>query len=130
MEPPRRAPLGPGRDVGQLALEPDIHLARRRAQDRRGRSLVAEQPGRPHQRVPGQRQLRPGRVDPHLAALAVIDVHGLGEAELVRDRLALLLGYGRALEEDPQRVAARAVGQAEDPHHLKAGVLAGREVHG
>ena len=44
------------------------------------------------------------------AALAVVDEDGLGVAQVARDRLALALGHLGAVEEDAERVAARAVG--------------------
>ena len=66
-----------------------------------------------------ERQLDLGREDPQLGALAVVDEHRLGEAELVGDRLARALRHRAAVEEDAEPVAAAAVGGAEDPQDVE-----------
>ena len=72
-------------------------------------AALAQQPRRADQRVARERQLDLRGEDPHLAALGVVDEHGLGEAEVARDRLALGLGHLGAVEEHAERVAAAAV---------------------
>ena len=70
----------------------------------------------------GERQLDLGGEDPQRRPLAIVDEHRLGEAEIAGDLLAPRLRYLRAVEEDPERVAAAAVGGAEDPQDVEVGV--------
>ncbi len=71
--------------------------------------------------MPGQRQLDLGREDPQLGALAIVDEHRLGEAEVAGDGLAPVLRYLAAVHEHAQWVAAAAVGGAEHPDHVEGG---------
>ena len=67
----------------------------------------------------GQRQLDLGGEDAQRAALRLVDEHRLGEPEVRGDRLALVLRHLFAGEEDPERIAARPVGGAEDAQHVQ-----------
>jgi hypothetical protein len=88
---------------------------------------VAEQPGGADERMAGERQLDRRRVDPQLAARAVVDEHGLGEAQLRSDGLPLGRGHGGAVEHDAERVAARSVGADEDAQRVQGGRRHGAE---
>ena len=83
----------------------------RRTVDRR--SDLAQQPRRPDQRMPGERQLDLGGEDPHLASPSIVNEHRLGEAEIGRDRLALGLGHRSAVEEDAERGCRRCRPRAQ-----------------
>ena len=71
--------------------------------------------------MPGERHLHLRGEDLHLAAHGIVDEHGLGEAELARDRLAAIAGDLRPVQEHPERVAVRAVGGGEDAQHVEGG---------
>ncbi len=64
--------------------------------------------------MPCERQLDPGREDPHLATLGVIHEDGLGEAEVGGHRLALWLGHFGALKEHAECVPKLARRRGED----------------
>jgi hypothetical protein len=67
----------------------------------------------------GEVQLDCGGEDAQLAALGVVHEHGLAEAEIGGDRLALRGGHLGAAEEHPQRVAGLASLPAEHPQHMQ-----------
>jgi hypothetical protein len=69
--------------------------------------------------MPGERQLHLRGEDAHLAALAIVDEHGLGEPEVACDRLPALLWDLGAVEEHPERVAVRAVDRREHAQDMK-----------
>jgi hypothetical protein len=64
-------------------------------------------------------QLHPRGEDPQRAALAVVDEHRLGEAEVVGDCLAIALRHLGALEEDSERVATVPAGGTEDAEDVQ-----------
>lgn len=67
-------------------------------------------------------QLHPRGEDPQRAALAAVDEHRLGEAEVVGDCLAIRGVHLGAVEKDAELVAAAPVGgteYAEDVQHRR-----------
>src|SRR6478672_1334008 len=123
-EPPALVVVGPfgaRPDPCPLRVVPACHLAGRRVERGDRPAALPQEPGRPDGGVPGERQLRGGREDPHCARVPVVDEDGLGEAEPRRDRLPPLRGDRAAVEEDAERVAASAVLPDEDPEHVERG---------
>jgi hypothetical protein len=68
--------------------------------------------------MPGEVELDIRREDPYLPASGVVDEDGLAEAQVGSDPLAALGRDLGTVEEDTQRVAARAVGAAEDAEKM------------
>ena len=72
----------------------------------------------------GEGKLEAGGEDPDPAALAILDVDRLAEAELGGDPLALGLRHLPAVEEDAERVAPLAVLVDEDAEDVELGHVA------
>src|SRR5439155_5327617 len=99
--PPRARP-----DPGPLGVRAEWHLAGRRAEDRRRRAGLPEEPRRADRRVTGERQLAGRGEDPDRTLLRVVDEDRLGEAEVPSHLLASIGRDRRAVDEDAERVAA------------------------
>src|SRR5438132_10624309 len=67
-----------------------------------------------------ERQLDLRREDHQLGAVAIADEHGLGEPEVCRHSLAILVGNPHTVEEDPERVAPAPVVADEDAEDVEA----------
>ena len=62
----------------------------------------------------GERKLRPRREDAEFPAFGIVYEHRLGEAEVGRDRLTILLRHLGAFEKHAQGVAAGVAFADED----------------
>src|SRR5262249_44808614 len=119
-ETPRRAPLGPGGDEGQLPFAADRHLTGRRSDAVRREPLALEQPGRTDRGVPGEGHLVGRTEDAIHPGLAVLDVDGLRETQLTGDLLPPRLRHLGAVEEDSQRVSPRTGLLGEDAKYVES----------
>ena len=61
-----------------------------------------------------------GSEDADLASLWVVDEHGFAQPEVGGDALAALGRAVRAVQEDTERVASRALVDAEDPQQVES----------